>query len=176
MAVNKRARGGEDASGDAALADARHQLSDALGALQRITGSPRLDRRNAVRSGVPIGFAAIGVLGKVIADGPLRMSDLATAGRMHPAALTRQVQALEAEGYIERRPDPLDGRAAVVHVTAAGRAAHRRVQAANDEIMAEQLMDWSLDDLTGLVAQLDRLVTDLRAAPRSRVDDEATGT
>ena len=32
---------------------ARQRLSEALGELRRITSSPRLDRRVAVRSGVP---------------------------------------------------------------------------------------------------------------------------
>ena len=153
-------------------ADARQRLSEALGDLRRITSSPRLDRRVAVRSGVPIGFAAFAVLGKVVADGPIRLSDLATAQRIHPAALTRQVQALEAEGYIERRPDPLDGRAAVVEVTTAGKAAHRRLAAANDAIMAEQLADWTTAELHDLVGRLERLVVDLRSAP-SRRDAEA---
>ena len=147
---------------------ARQRLSEALGDLRRITSSPRLDRRVAVRSGVPIGFAAFAVLGKVVADGPVRLSDLAAAQRIHPAALTRQVQALEAEGYIERRPDPLDGRAAVVEATTAGKAAHRRLAAANDAIMAEQLADWSTQELQDLVGRLERLIVDLRSAPARR--------
>ncbi|CAB4942001.1 MAG: MarR family transcriptional regulator [Actinobacteria bacterium] len=151
-------------------AEARRRLGDALAALRRIIGSQRLDRRNAERSHVAIGFAAVAVLGKVIDDGPLRMSDLATAGRIHPAALTRQVQALEAEGYIERSPDPTDGRAQVVRVTPAGRTAHRRVQQANDAIMAEQLSDWSTDELVDLVDRLEHLIIDLRTSPDARRD------
>ena len=155
-------------AGAAEAADARRRLGDALAALRRIIGSQRLDRINAERSQVPIGFAAVAVLGKVIDDGPLRMSDLAEAGRIHPAALTRQVQALEAEGYIERSPDPTDGRAQVVRVTAAGRAAHRRVQQANDAIMAEQLGEWSADELADLVDRLEQLIVDLRTSPEAR--------
>ncbi len=156
------------AAGSEEAAEARRRLGDALAALRRIIGSARLDRINAERSQVAIGFAAVAVLGKVIDDGPLRMSDLAEAGRIHPAALTRQVQALEAEGYIERSPDPTDGRAAVVRVTPSGRAAHRRVQQANDAIMAEQLSDWSTGELVDLVARLERLIIDLRTAPSAR--------
>jgi DNA-binding MarR family transcriptional regulator len=149
------------------------RLREEMGALRRITGSQRLDRLIAVRSGVAIGVAAVSVLGKVIDDGPMRMTDLADAVRTHPAALTRQVQALEAEGYVERRADPLDGRVSVVTVTPAGRVAHRRIEATNDELMVEQLEDWSIDELTALVDQLDRLVADLRAVPASRRQTEA---
>jgi DNA-binding MarR family transcriptional regulator len=161
---------GSAGSAAADAAEARRRLGDALAALRRIIGSQRLDRINAERSQVVIGFAAVAVLGKVIDDGPLRMSDLATAGRIHPAALTRQVQALEAEGYIERSPDPTDGRAAVVRVTSAGRAAHRRVQSANDAIMAEQLSHWTADELVDLVDRLEHLITDLRTSPEARRD------
>lgn len=149
-------------------AEVMRRLREEMGALRRITGSQRLDRLVAVRSGVSIGVAAVAVLGKVIDEGPIRMTDLADAVRTHPAALTRQVQALEAEGYVERRADPLDGRASVVGVTSVGRVAHRRIEATNDELMAEQLVGWSRDELTALVDQLDRLVADLRAAPASR--------
>jgi DNA-binding MarR family transcriptional regulator len=153
---------------DSELSELLRRLRDDMGSLRRITGSQRLDRLIAVRSGVAIGVAAVAVLGKVIDDGPMRMSDLADAVRTHPAALTRQVQALEAEGYVERSADPNDGRASVVAVTSAGRLAHRRIEAANDELMAEQLDGWSAEELTSLVEQLDRLVTDLRAVPASR--------
>lgn len=148
--------------------DARRRLRDSLGALGRITGSARLDRRVSARSGVPIGFAAYAVLGRVVADGPLRLSDLAANARMLPAALTRQVQALEAEGYIERRPDPADGRAAVVEATPAGRAAYADVDEANDGIMSEQLADWSSEELWDLVDRLERLIHDLRSSPDAR--------
>ena len=75
------------------------------------------------------------------------------------------IPALEAEGYIERRPDPDDGRAAVVQVTSSGRSALRRVQAANDEIMSGQLADWTSEELEALVTQMERLITDLRSPP-----------
>jgi len=149
-------------------AELLRRLREDMGSLRRITGSQRLDRLIAARSGVSIGVAAVAVLGKVIEDGPMRMTDLAEAVRTQPAALTRQVQALEAEGYVERAADPADGRASVVAATAAGRVAHRRIEAANDELMAEQLDEWSTEELAELVDRLDRLVADLRAVPASR--------
>lgn len=166
------AGGGPD--GAATAADARRRLRDALGSLRRITGSQRLDRLIAERSGVPIGFAAVAVLGHVIESGPLRMSELAEVGRVHPAALTRQVQALEAEGYVERTVDPDDGRAFVVASTRSGRAAHARIERVNDEIMATQLDEWSVRELDELADILDRLIVDLRAAPATQRRSEAS--
>ena len=160
--------------GAATAADARRRLRDALGSLRRITGSQRLDRLIAERSGVPIGFAAVAVLGHVIESGPLRMSELAEVGRVHPAALTRQVQALEAEGYVERTVDPEDGRAFVVVSTRSGRAAHARIERVNDEIMATQLDEWSVGELDELADLLDRLILDLRASPATQRRSEAS--
>lgn len=144
------------------------RLRDDLGALRRITGSQRLERTVAARSGSDIGTLSFGVLGKVIEEGPVRMRDLADALRMHPAALTRQVQALEADGLVERSPDPLDGRASMLTVTPEGRRIHRRYESASDTIMSEQLSSWTDRDLAALVESLDRLVADLRAVPASR--------
>lgn len=144
------------------------RLRDELGALRRITSSQRLERTVAARSGTGMGTLAFSVLGKVIAEGPVRMRDLAEAVRMHPAALTRQVQALEAEGLVARSADPLDGRASMVEVTAEGRRAHRGFESASDGIMSEQLAGWSDAELGALVESLDRLVADLRAVPASR--------
>lgn len=152
-------------------AEARQRLSEALEALQRITNSQRLDVLHAARSGIPLGFAALGVLGRVIRRGPLRMSELAAVGRMHPAALTRQVQLLEAEGMIVRRPDPDDRRASVVRATTKGRNAFRRMQAVNDEIMAEQLADWTPEELDDLVDRMDRLIVALRTPARQAGSD-----
>jgi hypothetical protein len=54
------------------------------------------------------------------------------------------------------------------HKRAAGRAAHRRVQQANDAIMAEQLSAWSTDELVDLVDRLEHLIVDLRTSPDAR--------
>lgn len=164
MTQGRAARGGPPSPSS----DLFRRLGDNLGALRRITGSQRLERTIAARSGTGIGTLAFAVLGKVIAEGPTRMRDLADAVRMHPAALTRQVQALEVEGLVERAADPNDGRVWVVAATASGRAVHRRIVAVNDEIMAEQLDDWTVEELGALVVALERLVSDLRAVPAAR--------
>lgn len=54
------------------------------------------------------------------ASGSLRMSDLASRVVLSPSRMTRRVEALENAGYVERRPDPDDGRAVRAHLTDAG--------------------------------------------------------
>jgi DNA-binding MarR family transcriptional regulator len=59
-------------------------------------------------------------------DRSLRMQDLAARAVLSRTRVSRIVGELEAAGYVERRPDPGDGRASLVALTAAGRAALRR--------------------------------------------------
>ena len=58
--------------------------------------------------------------------------------------------------------DPADRRVTIVRATAKGRAAHRRMEEVNDEIMAAQLADWSATELDDLNQRLDRLIVALR--------------
>jgi DNA-binding MarR family transcriptional regulator len=61
------------------------------------------------------------VLGRLDRDGPQSVSDLACAERMRPQSMAQTVADLEADGLVERRPDPDDRRRALVMLTADGR-------------------------------------------------------
>ena len=63
------------------------------------------------------------VLGRLDRQGPQGVSDLAKAERIRPQSMAQTVSELEAEGLVERNPDPLDRRRALVRLTAQGRAA-----------------------------------------------------
>src|SRR5919112_506992 len=59
-------------------------------------------------------------LATVERHGPLTPSELAERERLKRPTATRTVARLEAEGLIERTPDPGDGRASIVSTTSAG--------------------------------------------------------
>lgn len=64
-----------------------------------------------------------------LARGPaegLRMTDLAERVMLSPSGLTRLVDRLQAKRLVERRPDPDDGRVAMVSLTGEGRRLLRR--------------------------------------------------
>jgi DNA-binding MarR family transcriptional regulator len=154
----------------------RRRLSDAVVAINRFAGSRRLDLLLAARSRVPLRAAAVGVLGRVVRDGPVGMKELARLARMQPAGLSRQVQVLEAAGYVTRAPDPGDGRVLVVRATPRGRFAYQRVWAAIDELMAVQLEDWTDAEIEQAATILERLEHDFRADRRpQRRPDGALG-
>jgi DNA-binding MarR family transcriptional regulator len=63
------------------------------------------------------------VLGRLDREGPQSVSDLAVAERVRPQSMAQTVSDLESDGLVQRRPDPADGRRALVDFTENGRVA-----------------------------------------------------
>ena len=60
------------------------------------------------------------VLGRLDREGPQSVSDLAASERMRQQSMAQTVSDLEADGLVERRPDPQDRRRALVSLTEQG--------------------------------------------------------
>ncbi|WP_433211574.1 MarR family winged helix-turn-helix transcriptional regulator [Microtetraspora malaysiensis] len=69
-----------------------------------------------------LSFTTLSVLHTLAGSGPKRLTELAGNEQVTQSAITQIVTKLEREGLVERHPDPSDGRAVLVHVTAAGAA------------------------------------------------------
>lgn len=63
------------------------------------------------------------VLGRLDREGAQSVSDLAVAERVRPQSMAQTVKELEGEGLVSRRPDPSDGRRALVDLTDEGHTA-----------------------------------------------------
>jgi len=144
------------------------RLQQSIVDLHRIINSRKLHEVRADRSGVDVTPVAARVLRHVVDEGPVRPGGLADRLRMQPNALSRHLKRLEAEGCIERVPTPGDGRGSLLRATRRGKALVHRLEAADEEILAEQLRAWSAADLDQLVTLFDRLIHDLRAPPSAR--------
>ncbi|MDO0929344.1 MarR family transcriptional regulator [Streptomyces sp. TG1A-8] len=68
-----------------------------------------------------LSFTTLSVLDTLAVGGPRRLTELVRTEQMSQPGLTQLVTRLERDGLVERRPDPADGRAALVHITEAGR-------------------------------------------------------
>jgi|SRR5215218_1819258 MarR family transcriptional regulator, temperature-dependent positive regulator of motility len=94
---------------------------------------------------------------RYLEDEGSRVTELAEAAGMTKQSMGELVDHLERRGYVERCPDPRDGRAKIVVLTAKGR---RGIEAAA-ELIAEiegELARWMgkerLEELTGSLADL----------------------
>ncbi|WP_432106902.1 MarR family transcriptional regulator [Streptomyces sp. AA1529] len=66
-------------------------------------------------------FTTLSVLDTLVQSGPRRLTELARAEQISQPGLTQLVTRLEHDGLVERRRDPTDGRAVLVHLTERGR-------------------------------------------------------
>lgn len=69
-----------------------------------------------------LSFTTLSVLDTLAShDGPMRLADLTKTEQVSQPGITQLVTRLERDGLVERRPDPTDGRAVLVHITENGR-------------------------------------------------------
>jgi DNA-binding MarR family transcriptional regulator len=108
----------------------------------------RLRRRlaNEREPGNDLSIASMGVLASLFRHGDLTVGDLAGLERVQPPSMTRHVNALEAEGHVERRSHETDGRVVVVHLTDKGRARVLADRQLRDEWLARQLRELTTEE------------------------------
>ncbi|MFE6649417.1 MarR family winged helix-turn-helix transcriptional regulator [Nocardioides sp. NPDC057772] len=92
----------------------------------------------------------------VAEHGPLRASALVDGLGIDKGAVSRMVQTIVDLGLLERHPDPEDGRASLVSVTAEAREGLDRVARERRVRFSDRLADWSPDDIDRLSAMLSR--------------------
>jgi DNA-binding MarR family transcriptional regulator len=134
-------------------------LERALVRVARAVG--RLDLP-AAASGAPLGKEAYWMLVRVEEVGPMRTSDLAALLKLDASTVSRQTHKLVDAGLIERRIDPVDGRACQLAVSERGREALEEAVSFRRIQLAELLKEWSARDRGSLTTLLDRLADDLQ--------------
>ncbi|MFN2608767.1 MAG: MarR family winged helix-turn-helix transcriptional regulator [Acidimicrobiales bacterium] len=123
--------------------------------------SGRLARRLRQEGTAGLTPSQLSALASVDRLGPLHLGDLARVESVAPPTLSRAVARLEDSGLLRRRPDPADGRAALVEVTAGGRRALGDLRRARTAFLTQRLEALTADDrrlLAGAVRLLDTVV------------------
>ena len=103
-------------------------------------------------------------------DGDQRCSALAARAGVDVSVASRQLAVLERTGYVERHPDPRDGRATLFRLTPQGTEALAATRAMRADWALAALSGWSEHDARRLTDLLDRLRADIEVAgpaPRS---------
>jgi DNA-binding MarR family transcriptional regulator len=111
--------------------------------------------RSCGYSGVTL--AHIGLLPHIDVDGT-RITTLAERGGMTKQGIGQLVRSLEELGYLERAPDPADGRATLVRFTTSGQRFLRDALAVTREVESEFAAILGNDQLETLRAALAEIV------------------
>jgi len=67
-----------------------------------------------------LSFTTLSVLHTLSRKSPMRLTELTANEQVTQSAITQLVTRLERDGFVERRPDPNDGRVVQVHITERG--------------------------------------------------------
>jgi DNA-binding MarR family transcriptional regulator len=136
----------------------RVQLDEIAEALPQ--RSAALSRLFLTRTSVCVSRTEVGVLRNLRA-GPRRITELAAEERVTQPAITLLVNRLTERGWVERVPDPSDGRAVLVSLTPAGEEVFERLRAEYRALLHEEmasLEDAEVETLAAAVAILDKLI------------------
>lgn len=112
--------------------------------------------RNLLATGLYAGQD--GVILALAEEGGLTAGALATRLGVKAPTMTRTIGRLEAQGFVERRPDETDGRLTVVHLTAAGRASVDQIAEAgklSEQQAAEGFSEKDVRNLLKLLRSMD---------------------
>jgi DNA-binding MarR family transcriptional regulator len=96
------------------------------------------------------------VFGNIDPDGT-RLTDLAERARMTKQSVGEVTSDLEQRGYVERIPDPSDGRAKIIRLTERGRAAQSLGIGLIDEIEQEWAERFGADRVAALREALEAI-------------------
>jgi len=121
--------------------------------------------KSSMATHVPTGLdaAAFGLLITLVKGGALRQGELADVCLLDPSTVSRHVAHLARAGYVERRPDPGDGRAVQLVASDEGLRVAEEIGRRRQAVISEALGSWGAADAAQLIALLRRLNDDLDA-------------
>jgi MarR family transcriptional regulator, transcriptional regulator for hemolysin len=125
----------------------------------------RFNERAVARLGLT--RAQCRLLGYLARNEGINQAGLADLLEIKPMTLVRQVDRMEEQGWIARRPDPGDRRARRLYLTERARPILARILAVSDEVKEEAFAGLSDSDGRALIEQLRRVHANLseRIAP-----------
>ena len=91
----------------------------------------------------------------------MRLSELAQYLGLDVSTVSRQVQHLEQRGLVDRSPDPLDGRAALLELSVPGRDIMQKMRDGWCETVADVVNTWKPADIERFGILMDRFVSDV---------------
>jgi DNA-binding MarR family transcriptional regulator len=96
-----------------------------------------------------------------LADGPLRVSEIAALVHSDVSTVSRQSASMLQAGVLSRDSDPTDGRAVRLSLTDTGAGLLVRLKSERAEFFSAALADWTAEDVRACHDHLNRLTDDL---------------
>jgi DNA-binding MarR family transcriptional regulator len=136
-------------------------MESALSTILRWT--TRADNRRLLHDskGAALSSTDSWLLERVVASGPVRMSQLADWMAVDKSTITTEIGRLEKAGLVSRQPDPRDRRAVLVTSTDAGRTAIERHKKVAQDVYNTLVGKWNEHDRAEFSRLLDRFVNEL---------------
>jgi DNA-binding MarR family transcriptional regulator len=128
-------------------------VADSFSELQRTV---RRSKARRLAAGDDVDSATQQLLHTVAAEGPMRASTLAASAQADLSTVSRQAAALVGRGLLERQADQFDGRACLLAVTDAGRAAIAEHEQGRQAFFDAVLADWNTKEMRQFAGQLER--------------------
>jgi DNA-binding MarR family transcriptional regulator len=126
----------------------------------------RLVRRLRAEHRFPLSHGT--VLGRLDREGPQSTSDLALAERVRPQSMAQIVADLQADGLIERSPDPGDRRRILIELTEQGREALQQDRCDREGWLARAIADALSPEEQATLVRAVKLLERLTQAERNR--------
>jgi DNA-binding MarR family transcriptional regulator len=136
------------------------RIGDALGVVVRRASTPRFHDAAASRAGVELDRSGAWLLGRMAAEGAIRLSDLAALQGVDLSTTSRQVKPLLERGLVEKVDHPTDGRAALLSLTPAGLRMHGRLTRQRRAVIAAAVEEWRPADRDRFASLLERFAAD----------------
>lgn len=133
-------------------------LDDAVAAILRWSSRSGTRRAMSPPESKPLSATDSWLLGRLDTLGPLRLSQLAEWQSVDKSTMTAQVRRLEQAGLVVRVPDPTDGRAALVSVSARGADLYAEARTRARQVFDELVAGWTTNDRETFAVLLDAFV------------------
>ena len=151
-------------------AQAEQEASTLLAGLRALARTQQVaERADVACCGMTVAQAA--TIHVLFLEGPMRLGALSRRLGIAPSTLTRNVERAEASGLVERVPDPDDGRALRLRLTATGRRRARDLEEQNRRSVRQLLDTLPVDRRERIVGGL----LDLLEAIDTRMGDSSQG-
>ncbi|SFW67942.1 MULTISPECIES: MarR family winged helix-turn-helix transcriptional regulator [Luteibacter] len=112
--------------------------------------------------GADLRFTQFHMLKRLALLGPMSATELARSVDLDGGAMTRQLDQLEAKGYLRRQPHEQDRRALRIELTEAGEALWRHLYESNVATLERAQRDLSAEERERLHDYLERVLVSLR--------------